>query len=299
MSNEEFYKSLLDNLHDGVYFVDRERKITYWNKGAERITGFAADEVVGKHCSDNVLSHVDKNGRSMCSTLCPLADTICDGNARTNEIFLRHKDGHRVPVRTRVTSLVGDDGTIVGGVEIFTDATPAADALDRIAELERLAYIDPLTGLTNRRYGEITLRARIEEMQRYGWRFGVVFIDVDRFKDVNDRFGHEAGDSALVMVAKTLLNSARSFDVVSRWGGEEFLIIIANIDNAELRATAERFRALVEHSQTGGAFPMHVTISAGATLARPEDTAESVVRRADELMYESKKKGRNRVTVGA
>ncbi len=293
-----FYKTLLDNLYDGVYFVDRKRTITYWNKGAERITGYPANEVIGKNCADNLLMHSDKRGNILCLTLCPLAECMVSGREQSDEVFLRHKDGHRVPVSVRVAPIEDEQGRIMGGVEIFTDNTPAAVAFERLAELERIAYLDPLTGLANRRYAEITLRSRIEELERYGWLFGVIFIDIDNFKDVNDQFGHEAGDEVLRMVAKTLQNSVRSFDIVSRWGGEEYLIVIANVEGDELLATARRCRALVEQSFVPGKRLLRVTISLGATLARKEDTVETIVKRADELMYKSKEAGRNSVTTG-
>lgn len=295
MHRDGFYKQLLDSLYDGVYFVDTDRRITYWNKGAERITGYRSDEVLGRQCSDNVLVHSDNMGSALCRTLCPLAATIKDCHERTTLVFLRHKDGHRVPITVRVTPIMDEDGSVAGGVEIFTDNAPALGALERVAELERLAYLDALTGLANRRFAEINLRARIEEFQRYGWVFGVLFSDIDRFKDVNDRHGHVLGDDVLRMVAKTLQNSVRPFDVVSRWGGEEFVVILANVQGRELQTAAERSRALVEQSilpVSGG----NVTISVGATLALPQDTAETIVQRADALMYRSKQAGRNCVT---
>ena len=296
LKSEPFYKQLLDSLYDGVYFVDRDRRITYWNKGAERISGYRADEVIGKHCSDNVLMHSDMQGNILCLSMCPLAATIVDGRERTNDVFLRHKDGHRVPITVRVAPMVDEQGAIAGGVEIFTDNTPAAVAFERLAELERLAYLDSLTGLANRRYAEITLRSRIEELERYGWLFGVIFIDIDNFKAVNDGYGHVFGDEVLKMVAKTLKNSVRPFDVVSRWGGEEYVVIIANVEGRELLATANRCRALVEQSSLPGDRSLHITISVGATLARTDDTVETVVKRADRLMYGSKQAGRNCVT---
>ena len=299
MQRDDFFKKLLDNLYDGVYFVDKTRKITYWNRGAERISGYAADEVVGKHCFDNILMHTDTEGRGLCHTVCPLAGTIADNRERTSDIYLKHKDGHRVRVNVRVAPLQNEQGEVVGGVEIFTELTPAAVALERLAELERLAYLDPLTGLANRRYAEITLNARIDELQRYGWLFGVIFIDIDHFKTVNDLHGHDLGDDVLKMVAKTLQNSVRSFDVISRWGGEEYLAVIANVHGEELMATANRCRALVERSFMPSVPSLRVTISVGAALAWPTDTLESVVKRADELMYRSKQEGRNRVTVDA
>jgi diguanylate cyclase (GGDEF)-like protein/PAS domain S-box-containing protein len=296
-SDDIFYKQLLDSLYDGVYFVDKDRRITYWNKGAERITGFAAGEVVGKHCFDNVLMHTDKEGKGLCNGICPLADTICDNKDRNADIYLQHKDGYRVRVNVRVTPMHDNAGAVIGGVEIFTEHTPTAVALERLAELERLAYLDSLTGLANRRYAEITLHARIDELERYGWLFGVIFIDIDEFKAVNDRYGHELGDEVLTMVAKTLQNSVRSFDVVSRWGGEEYVAVIANVEGEELLATANRCRALVEGSRIPAVPSLRVTISLGATLASKDDTVETIIKRADRLMYRSKKAGRNCVTV--
>ncbi len=296
MKNDDlFYKKLLDNLYDGVYFVDHLRRITFWNKGAERITGYPASEVVGKQCYDNFLMHSDRHGNVLCLTMCSLSDPDCAEQNR--EVYLRHKDGHRVPVIVRAAPMLDEQGVAVGGIEIFTDNTPAAAAFDRLAELEKIAYLDPLTGLANRRYAEITLRARLEELQRYGWRFGVIFIDIDNFKTVNDQYGHVIGDEVLRMVAKTLQNSVRSFDIVSRWGGEEYVAVIAHIEGEELYVTANRCRALVEQSGISAEPSLKVTISLGATLALEDDTVETLIMRADQLMYQSKKAGRNCVTV--
>ena len=241
--------------------------------------------------------HTDNEGSSLCHGTCPLAGTIADNRERTSDIFLKHKDGHRVWVNVRVAPIINERGEIIGGLEIFTEQTPASIALDRLAELERLAYLDPLTGLANRRYAEITLHARMDEFQRYGWLFGVIFIDIDNFKVVNDQYGHDHGDEVLKMVAKTLQNSVRSFDVISRWGGEEFVAVIANVQGDELLTTANRCRALVERSFLPSIPSLRVTVSVGAALASESDTAESVLKRADGHMYRSKRAGRNRVTV--
>ncbi len=296
MQDDAFYRALLDNIYDGAYFVDRNRRITYWNRGAERITGYAASEVVGKECSDNILMHVTKEGRRLCTEICPLAEELLKSDDRSREVFFHHRSGFRVPVTIRVAPIRDEQGVTVGGVEVFTDNTPAAVALERIAELERLAYVDTLTGLANRRYVEITLNARLEELQRYGWRFGVLFIDIDRFKDVNDQYGHDLGDEVLKMVGRTLQNSVRPFDVVSRWGGEEYLVVIANVEGEALITAANRSRVLVEESNMPDNGGIRVTISLGATLARREDTIDSLIKRADQLMYRSKQSGRNLVT---
>jgi diguanylate cyclase (GGDEF)-like protein/PAS domain S-box-containing protein len=298
-NNESFYHAILDNLYDGVYFVDRDRKITYWNKGAERISGYTAGEVVGRRCSDNILMHVDNHGTPLCRDLCPLAATLLDGSERKADVYLRHKDGHRVSVNIRITPLRNEAGQIMGGVEVFTDNSLQLSAVARMESFEKLAYLDPLTGTANRRFAEITLHARYEEFKRYGWPFGLVFVDIDRFKCINDECGHAAGDGVLKMVAKTLMNSARSFDVVARWGGDEFIVVIANVDREQLIAAANRFRILVEQSSRAAGPVRQVTISVGATLVRSDDSETTLLERADRLMYQSKNAGKNRVTADA
>jgi len=134
-------------------------------------------------------------------------------------------------------------------------------------------------------------------MARYGWRFGVIMMDIDHFKEVNDRYGHCSGDEALKMIAKTLMNSSRSFDLVGRWGGEEFISVITNTTMQRVHAIAERYRLLVEKSRLPlGESTLSLTISAGATIAAPGEDLEAVIKRADSLLYESKDAGRNQVT---
>src|SRR5208283_5333958 len=121
--SSSIYEKLLDHTHDGVYFVNRDRKITYWNDGAQGLTGYSAREVVGRSCFENFLGHVDESGRSMCVTGCPLSHVMRDGQPRTAEFYLRHSDGRRVPISVRVLPIRNREGKIVGAVEVFGDAT--------------------------------------------------------------------------------------------------------------------------------------------------------------------------------
>ncbi|GAG00076.1 unnamed protein product, partial [marine sediment metagenome] len=124
--------------------------------------------------------------------------------------------------------------------------------------------------------------------------------DIDHFKRVNDSHGHDAGDAVLKTVARTLLESSRGFDILGRWGGEEFLGLVQNVDEDHLGVVSERLRALVAASSVRhGDAEIRVTVSIGATLARTDDTPERLVKRADSVMYESKRAGRNRVTLAS
>ena len=298
IKDQHFYKNLVESLYDGVYFVDRDRRITYWNKGAEKITGYDGSEVVGRRCSDNILMHIDQEGDSLCGACCPLAHTLGDGRARKAEVYLQHKDGHRVPVFIRVSPLRDSSGEVVGAIETFSDNSAKAALVQRIEDLQKMALLDPLTELANRRCIYMKLRTRLDEMQRYGWPFGVLFIDIDDFKVINDKYGHSIGDKVLKMVARTLSGSLRSFDILGRYGGEEFIAIIANVDGEELCSFANRLRMLVEQSTLNTESDMvRVTVSIGASLARPDDNEDTILQRTDQFMYRSKAAGKNRITI--
>ena len=295
-----FHAKLLDSLFDGVYFVDAERKITYWNRGSENLTGYSAHEAVGRHCFDNFLAHVDETGCALCTNGCPLSKTILDGERREAEVFFRHKLGHRVPVCVRVAPIKSKSGTIIGAVEVFSDVTAKEQAERRVDELESMAFRDSLTCLPNRRYTELKVKQALEESQQFGRAFGLLVLDIDHFKRINDRYGHDVGDATLKAVSETLAKTLRGQDdLVSRWGGEEFLVLLSDVNATSLQIVAERCRALVEKTGALSAESrVPVTISIGATLIVNGDSTESAIKRADQLMYLSKANGRNRTTVG-
>jgi diguanylate cyclase (GGDEF)-like protein/PAS domain S-box-containing protein len=299
--DHSFYKDVLDSLYDGVYFVDRNRIITYWNKGAERLTGYSSDRVIGLSCRDNILNHVTVEGVELCSTQCPLAACMEDGITQNADVFLHHADGHRVPVFVRVAPMKNEKGEIIGAVETFSVDAGVKAVRQELHELRENIQMDKLTGVANRRYLEGKLHGVIAELAfNQKATIGLLFIDIDRFKAFNDTYGHNSGDKALSVVASTLLNTVRESGIVGRWGGEEFLAILYEMeDKASLKMVAEKLRNLVEASRIDTGNGIHsVTISVGATLFQETDTPASVVQRADELMYQSKRKGRNRVSVG-
>jgi|WetSurSiteA1Bulk_404760.scaffolds.fasta_scaffold15226_2 diguanylate cyclase (GGDEF)-like protein/PAS domain S-box-containing protein len=295
LDQNEFYRDLLDNLADGVYITDLDGRIIYWNKGAERLSGFRQSEVLGKLCSDNILMHVDAAGATLCVSGCPLRATIYDGQSREADVYLHHKTGSRIPIRARTTPMRDNSGKITGAVEVFSDNTAKEQLAERLARMEQLALLDPLTSLPNRRYLETQIYSHLEEFRRAGWAFGILFMDIDDFKLVNDNWGHEAGDRALRMIAKTLDANSRYFDTVGRWGGEEFIAVIHNIDTRILEEIAERFRILVGQSVLTDLNSLRLTISIGIALVSDGDTLGSMIRRADENLYRAKQAGKNRV----
>lgn len=296
---QDFYKDIIDNLYDGVYFVDRERVITYWNKGAERITGYSAKEAIGRACRDNLLNHVTANGVQLCLGNCPLAAAMEDGRDREAEVFVHHANGHRVPIVVRASPMRDKEGNIIGAIESFSNNNSVIEARNKLRELRRSVATDPLTGIGNRKYVEGRLSAIHAEYRHNASPAGLLFMDIDHFKLFNDTYGHNVGDAVLRMVSKTIRYALRATDTFGRWGGEEFIAILHDVQSIEdLRIPSEKVRALVERSRLDlNGKNLTVTLSIGGTLLHDGDTPETIVQRADQLMYQSKHAGRNRVTV--
>jgi diguanylate cyclase (GGDEF)-like protein/PAS domain S-box-containing protein len=290
----------MDNLHEGVYFVDQDRRITYWNKGAERITGYSAAEVVGTHCADNILVHTDEAGKCLCTSNCPLQEVIQQKCVhRDDQVFLHHKAGHRIPVSVSISLIRDMNGVPIGAAEIFSLTKKTEQDTRLIETLRKETLVDVLTELPNRRHLQMNLTGSLAEYERHGNGFGLVFADVDHFKQFNDTYGHDVGDTVLRFVGNTMANCIRAYDVVGRWGGEEFLAIIRFTDEQQFLQVAEKLRLMVAESfLKHGPDRLHVTITMGATHVRPGDTVETLVNRADRLMYQGKQAGRNRVFYG-
>ncbi len=153
------------------------------------------------------------------------------------------------------------------------------------------ARIDSLTGLANRRALEEILAAEISRTQRFAHQLAVVLLDLDRFKEINDSFGHAAGDVMLRAVSRLLTSLARQGDTVARWGGEEFVVVLPETDLAGAQRFAERLRRTIEAHAVG---EMKTSASCGVATMRPEDSVAELIGAADHALYQAKSKGRNR-----
>lgn len=295
---EKLGDAILDGVVDGVYFVDRNRRILFWNKAAEELTGYKANQVIGTSCADGILMHVDEKGNCLCKDGCPLAAIMQDGISRETHVFMHHADGHRVPVHVRGGAIYDSHGSIIGSVELFSDDRERIGTLERLRDMEQAALIDELTGLANRRYFNRAFDACQANFERKEEPFGLILIDVDHFKQFNDIYGHDVGDAVLQMIAQTLTHNCRPYDAPTRWGGEEFMVLSEHVNEDALYTVAERLRVLTARSSlTLNETPLNVTISVGATMVRPGDNTDSIIKRVDVNLYESKEGGRNRTTM--
>ena len=178
-----------------------------------------------------------------------------------------------------------------------TDDAGTWRSREQWAALERLALTDRVTGLFNRHAGELALEREVARARRTRAPFSLVLIDVDHFKQVNDRHGHAAGDEVLKQVSSILTSTFRASDLAVRWGGDEFLVFLPDVPVGGAMVFAERARTQVEalFFDSVGA----VTLSAGIVQVRPDEDARAAVRRADAQLYEAKRSGRNLVKMAA
>jgi diguanylate cyclase (GGDEF)-like protein len=165
-------------------------------------------------------------------------------------------------------------------------------------ELDRMSKTDHLTELANRRFMTSRLKEEAERGKRTGEKFSILMCDIDNFKKINDTYGHEIGDLAIKEVSNAIKNVVREYDVVSRWGGEEFLILLINTSSIEAEKAAEKIREAIEHNKIAidkGSFKL--TISIGVSEYLNEVSISENVNNADKALYESKNNGKNKVTV--
>lgn len=294
---EGLYKEIIDNLEDGIYFVDTQRQITLWNKAAERITGYSADEIIGRPCQDNILCHIDMEGTPLCLVGCPLFATLGDGAMRSDEVLLRHKDGHRIAILVKILPIRRND-EIIGAVEIFTPRTTIQADSQFVDSLTDKVMTDDLTGLPNRMYLENFYEYKMQEFKRFGNLFCILFLDIDNFSHFNNTYGHHIGDNVLTSISNSFKENLRDTDAMGRWGGEEFLGVFSIRNEREACIVAEKVRLLVCGSEIIGEDEnLNVTASIGVAIAKPDDTLDEIVERADALMYLSKKRTKDCFTV--
>ena len=297
MNTQNIYKAIIDNMANGAYYVDTNRRILFWNHAAEEITGYSHDEIVGKSCPESMLNHVDENGTPLCQEGCPLFATNIDGKHRQERVFLRHKKGYRMPVRINVFPIY-EENNIVGSVEIFMNDSPAHYEDELLNSIAGGAMHDALSGLPNRNYLESFLGYKMSEFRHFGRMFALAFAKIDGFDDFCKAHGKKAGDMMLQNIGVSIRQNMRRADLVGRWDETQFVGIYTIERSFDAPIFAERIRQAIVNTEIEyeGQRQM-VTASVGLTVPKPSDSVPVLVRRAVKLMEESVEGGGDRVTV--
>ena len=286
---------LMDNLPGMAYRCryDRHWTMLFVSQGCARLTGYEPEDLINNRVASYASLMDEEDSERI---LAEVQAALDNDESFSLEYGLTRQDGSRIWVWERGRGVEEEDGTVVleGIVLDISDRKTLEN------ELEEMATRDPLTGLFNRREMSRVLEEELDRARRYQRPMAVLWVDFDHFKDVNDTFGHAAGDSVLRSISRLLLGSVRSVDAIGRFGGEEFVIVLPEMDLEEARDTAERLRRKVAEKPQplGNGQEVPLTISVGVAVYPDHgQTASTLCAAADKAMYLAKQRGRNCVAM--
>ncbi|MBF0316687.1 MAG: sensor domain-containing diguanylate cyclase [Nitrospirae bacterium] len=286
---------ILEELFDGVYIVDRNLAIIFWNRSAEMITGFNRKEMLGRPFTNDILNPITYQGDFFDKDKCLIARTLKDGIKRTENLFFQHKRVYRLPVSQHITPLKNDTGEISAAAVIFKDSSSRLLFMQRNTDL---VNIDSVTEVANRSFIDMTLHTKFNELRSYGESFAIVLIDIDHYKNIKAIFGNTVAEMALKMVSRTLLKCSRNTDIIGRWGEVELIAVIPNVNEYQLSVITNRFRMLIEKTRVlVGTRVVPITISQGAAIAQSVDNEATIIKRTDMLLEDSRQMGGNTLSL--
>jgi diguanylate cyclase (GGDEF)-like protein/PAS domain S-box-containing protein len=280
----------LNSIGDAVACTDISGHLTFLNAVAEKMTGWSWQEAAGRRMAE-VLQILDSTSREAIPD--PMAMAIaCDRtiNLPSNSILIR-KDGFEIPIEDSVAPIHDRQRRVTGAVMVFRDVSAARAAA---LQISYSAEDDFLTELPNRLLLSDRISQAIAAAPRHNKHVAILFLDLDGFKYINDSLGHTTGDKLLQSVAKRLVDCVRAADTVSRQGGDEFVVLLSEVEHAEDAAiTAKRLLETVAAAHSIDGHELHVTTSIGVSIY-PEDglDAETLIKNADTAMYQAKENGR-------
>lgn len=290
LDDPETFRCVLDNLQLGVYLVDRQRQILFWNQGAEAITGYLRHEVVGRFCHDNLLQHCSHQGCALCTTDCPLAQTLHEGKPRALQLYLRHKAGHRLPVHLRVVPIRNQRGGVVGAAGTFEEQEIHPEPEFRQGSLALHGCLDPVSGIPNHAFTRFRLQESIDTYKLYGLEFGILRLDIQDWPHLIETHGREAAHHMLETVAHTVQHVLSGSGFVGRWAESGVLAMIPNCSTVELVQHRQEIQQVAASSSIQW-WDEHLsaTIASGAAMVQNGDDIDSLVARAqDNLRAQSR-----------
>jgi diguanylate cyclase (GGDEF)-like protein/PAS domain S-box-containing protein len=275
----EVCRGILESLPTGLCVINLEKKILFWSKGAERITGHVRHEVIGHSCVAEPLLHCDQPGCEFCSEFCPVARAMKSSQRADATGFLHHKNGHEIPVRIRAVPVHNGRGSIIGAVETFEDLQPEATGAAVDANQATPDYIDHVTGVASRAMMHSHLQRRLCSSAEDG-SFRILLLQVHRLAHFRASLGTEAASSLLRVIARTLEACLSTSDLIGRWSDDQFLLILHESHDEGMEALRERIRRMlagegIEWWGERRSLPVFV----GASTAQTGDTVESLLHR--------------------
>ncbi len=298
LQTEEIFRAALESLQTGVCIVDQGRKISFWNDGAERTTGYLRQEVMGRFCGEILLIKFHENKAALCEHSCPLVAAMRDGKPRESRVYLHHKSGYAVPVTLRAAPIRDVHGHVMGAVESFVQRPGASTPRRSESDLAVGHGLDAVTQLPDYPYTESHLVGRIKFASEHIIPFGLLCVQVDHLDTLTATHGLEAAEAILNVIAHTLRNGLDPLDFLGRWSDDQFLAVVTNCGNGNLLSTAERLRLLAQSSEiTWWGDQLSVTVSVGGTGLTPGEHVVPLLDRTGNALRQAVAQGGNLAVV--
>lgn len=290
-----FQQKLLDSMHDAVVFVDTGQRVLLWNRAAERMTGISATSVYQKQWSPELVGMGDEQDQRIEEADCPVAYAMGSVVQTIRRLTIAGRGDQRLAINAHIAPVLGRDGVPHGATLLLHDASSQITLEERVQLLHEKATHDPLTQIANRAEFDRVHSLFIETHLERALPCSLIICDLDFFKKINDNYGHQAGDDALISFAAMLRRFCRAGDLVARYGGEEFVMLCADCDNATATARADELRRELSETPQPMLKGKCITASFGVTEIQGGDTVETMLRRSDRALLQAKDLGRNRV----
>lgn len=290
--SEGRHRLLAENAWDVIWTMSRDGTITYVSPAIERVNGLAPGVVVGEPHGEMLAGGSRATVYEYFRQLFAAMRDGSDPPRFDGEVEYFHKNGTVCMGELQIIPNLGPDGTVVEILGVSRDISPRKQLE---AELTALAVTDPLTGLWNRRHTAALLSAEIDRAHRAAQPLTLLMLDIDHFKAINDGYGHSTGDHILTELGRRLRARVRAGDVLGRWGGEEFVVLLRDCGRADGDSAAESIRTAVCDAPFVLAEPVHVSVSIGVATLTGDDDLASWLDRADTALYRAKRAGRNAV----
>jgi GGDEF domain-containing protein len=286
LEDPQLLRAILDNLQIGIYVTDKQRRVVFWNDGAEKITGYMRHAVLGHVCGGTMEIGRERMICPFCGRAHMPEETLKDGSVADAQIYLEHKAGYLLPVHARAVPIRDAHGSVVGALRIFEEHQTVLSSSKK--HLATHGCLDELSGVPNHRFTEFHLKESLLSFAEYNLPFGILCIAIAGIDRLRETYGREATFAMLHMVAQTAVHVLGPTAFLGRWGENEFIGIVVNCDRAELDKRGAELQHVGSNAHiTWWDDRISVEVLVTKAMVRPGDTLQTLLERAERRFEKS------------
>lgn len=295
INENDFFKSIFNNMYEGALLLDANRKFVYWNKTAQLISGYANKEILGTQCDARGFKYYNKDGQELLNNDCPVVKCFNSGKVVNKKVLIKHKSEFLVPILTTTIPLKDKDSIVIGVMQLMLDDSAQDDLEKAHDKLKEATVRDNLTNLFTRSEIISRINIEVEKADRYEVPVCLCICDVDNIKIINEKYGNHSGDIVIKAMSEFLTTNLRRTDIIGRLAGGTFIVLLPLIDLHRANKAIQKLRSKVNSAEIEVIGTEKAFMSYGITELNRGDSAEELIDRAESALYKAKKLGKNRI----